>query len=109
MATVSAKVLKHHLKADGSYNVKIRIFHKNEKRYFDSEHYVTDKQMTKKMEIKDPFVNQLLHKKLINYRVLIGELCGRLEFFTCEQLRDYLVDSNKEINFIEFCDEHVHQ
>jgi integrase len=109
MATVCAKVLKHHLKADGTYNVKIRIFHKNEKRYFDSEHYVTDKQLTRKMEIKDPFVNQLLHKKLINYRVLIGELGGKLDFFTCEQLRDYLVDSNKEINFIEFCDEHVHQ
>lgn len=41
MATVCAKVLKHHLKADGSYNVKIRIFHRNEKRYIDTEHYVT--------------------------------------------------------------------
>ncbi len=30
MATICVKIFKHHLKADGSYNVKIRIFHKNE-------------------------------------------------------------------------------
>ena len=61
MATVCAKVFKHHLKADGSYNVKIRIFHKDEKRYIDTEHYVTDKQLSKNMTIKDPFINRMLN------------------------------------------------
>ena len=48
MATVCAKILKHHLKADGTYNVKIRVTHKNEKRHIDIEHYVTEKQLAKK-------------------------------------------------------------
>jgi len=32
MATVSAKVYEHHKKADGTYNVKIRVYHKEEKK-----------------------------------------------------------------------------
>jgi len=57
MATVCAKVFKHHLKTDGSYNVKIRIFHKNEKKYIDTEHYVTVKQLFKNLSIKDQVVH----------------------------------------------------
>ncbi len=109
MATVCAKILKHHLKADGTYNVKIRVTHKNEKRYIDTEHYVTEKQLTKKMILKDPIVEQMLNVKLIKYRVLIGELGPKLDFFTAGQLRDYLAESLKEINFIEFCDEYIRE
>ena len=32
MATVCVKVFKHHQKADGPYNVKIRVFHKQFRR-----------------------------------------------------------------------------
>ena len=41
MATVCVKILPHHLKGDGTYNVKIRITHKKVKRYIDTEHFVT--------------------------------------------------------------------
>jgi hypothetical protein len=41
MATISAKVFKHHKKADGTYNVKICIYHKKERVYIDTVHYVT--------------------------------------------------------------------
>ena len=51
MATVCAKVFKHHQKTDGTYNVKIRVFHKNERKWIDTIHFVTDKQLSKKMDI----------------------------------------------------------
>ena len=109
MATVSAKVLKHHLKADGSYNVKIRIFHKNEKRYIDTEHYVTDKQLSKNMAIKDPLINRKVNLKVDEYRLAISSISEKLDFFSAEALRDFLLNKNKEIDFIEFCDEHIRQ
>lgn len=41
MATVSALVHRHHRKSDGSYHVKIRVFH-HQKKYIETEYYVTD-------------------------------------------------------------------
>ena len=109
MATVCAKVFKHHQKTDGTYNVKIRVFHKDEKKWIDTTHYVTDKQLSRKMEIKDPFINNLINKTLDEYRLEIGKLGKRLEFFTCENLRDYLETHNQEIDFIKFCNEYIQQ
>ncbi|MFS2185578.1 site-specific integrase [Mucilaginibacter sp. Mucisp84] len=109
MATVSPKVLKHHLKTDGSYNVKIRIFHKGEKRYIDTNHYVSDKQLSKDLAIKDPFINRQLNKQIDEYRIAISELGERLDFFSAEALRDYLISKNEEVNFVNFCDAHIRQ
>jgi hypothetical protein len=108
MATVCAKVLKHQ-KADGTYNVKIRIFHKNEKRYIDTDHYVTDKQLSRNIAIKDPIINRRVNQKIDDYRIAISDLGDKLEFFNAETLRDYLSSKNEEINFIQFCDDHIRQ
>jgi hypothetical protein len=40
MATVSAKVYEHHKKSDGTYNVKICVYHKGERKFLDTNHYV---------------------------------------------------------------------
>ena len=56
MATVSAKVYEHHKKADGTYNVKICVYHKDERKFLDTNHYVVNKQLTKDYKIKDPFI-----------------------------------------------------
>jgi hypothetical protein len=109
MATVCAKVFKHHQKTDGTYNVKIRVYHKSEPKWIDTTHYVTDKQLSKKLIIKDPFVNSLINKTLDDFRLEIGKLGKRLEFFTCENLRDYLETHNQEIDFIKFCNEYIQQ
>jgi hypothetical protein len=33
----------------------------------------------------------------------------KLYFFSAEALRDFLLNNNKEIDFIEFCDDHIRQ
>ncbi len=53
MATVAAKVFETHEKSYGMYNVKIRIYHKNEKKYLDTSHFVSKKQLDSKFNIKD--------------------------------------------------------
>jgi len=76
MATVCVKILPHHLKADGTYNVKIRITQKKVKRYIDTEHFVTQKQLTKKLTLKDPFIEQQLNILVIKYRQEIALVSG---------------------------------
>jgi len=53
IATVSAKVFEHHKKADGTYNVKICVHHKDLRRYLDTNHFLVKKQLTKDYKIKE--------------------------------------------------------
>ncbi|SUJ28686.1 Site-specific recombinase XerD [Sphingobacterium spiritivorum] len=107
MATVSAKVIEHHKKADGTYNVKICVHHKNGRRYLDTKHYVVGKQLTKDLKIKDPFIADLVEQQLRDYRKEISTLDAKLEYFTVDALRDYLRDKNEDVDFIKFCDSHI--
>ena len=109
MATVSAKVFEHHKKADGTINVKIVIYHKDERKFIDTTHFVSKKQLTADFKIKDRFLLKLIDNTLDNYRDTISQLGNKLDFFTCEALRDYLKDKDKEIDFIQFCSDHITQ
>jgi integrase len=109
MATVAAVVFKHHEKNDGTFNVKIRIYHKFEKRYIDTTHFVSKQQLDSKYNIKDKLILKILDKTLDEYREAISQLDMKLEFFTCDGLRDYLKELNKDIDFIEFCTNHIEQ
>lgn len=109
MATVSAKVYQHHHKTDGTFNVKICVYHKNERKFIDTEHYVTQKQLDSKHKIKDKFILSFLDNTLKEYRESISSLGSKIEFFSAEALRDYLRDKGKDIDFIEFCNQHIEQ
>jgi hypothetical protein len=107
MATVNAVVYEHHKKTDGTYNVKIKIFHQKKRAHIETSHFVSAKQLNSDLQIKDKFILKLLEVTLENYRQSISELGERLDFFTAEQLRDYLLEKDKPIDFIEFCSRHI--
>lgn len=107
MATVSAKVYEHHKKSDGTYNVKICVYHKGERKFLDTNHYVVQKQLTKSKKIKDTFILDKLNEQLKEYRKAISDLDAMLENFTAESLRDYLKDKDEDVEFIQFCKEHI--
>lgn len=109
MATISAKVYEHHKKADGTYNVKICVHHKDQRKFIDTNHYVVKKQLTAKLKIKDNFVNDLIDDQLKGYRKIISELGEKLNFFNAESLRDYLRDKDADVDFIKFCQLHIEQ
>jgi len=109
MATVSAKVFEHHKKADGTWNVKIIIYHKDARKFIDTTHFVNKKQLDTKFKIRDKFLVRLIDNTLDSYREAISQLGAKLEFFSCEALRDFLKDKDKEIDFIQFCTDHIAQ
>ena len=107
MATVGIKIHKPHKKADGTYNVKIRVAHKGEKKYIDTPHFVVDKQLTAKSTLKDATLRQILNKTLDDYRITISNLGPKLELFNAETLRNNLRDKNEPMDFFKFCSNHI--
>ncbi|WP_199121438.1 phage integrase SAM-like domain-containing protein [Pedobacter sp. ASV28] len=113
MATLDAKIYVHHLKKDGTCNVKIRVYHKEQKRLIDTSHYLCEKQMKPHPEnkgeflIKDPFIKSLVVKELDEYRLAISKLGSRLRLFSPDDLKSYLTQTDEDIDFIKFCDDFI--
>jgi bacterioferritin (cytochrome b1) len=63
----------------------------------------------KEFSIKDPFVLEIVDKKLKDYRKTISQLEEKLDFFTADSLRDYLQKKDEEIDFIKFCANYIQQ
>ena len=83
------------------------VYHQGERKFIESPHFVSKRQITKDFEIKDKFVLKWLEEALNDFRLLITAIHSILDFFTCEQLRDYLRDSNKDIDIIDFANAHI--
>jgi len=109
MATVKGLILKHHKKTDGSYNVKIRISHNRISRYIDTPFFVSSKQVTKKLEIKDNITLAQTEPIVSRYRQLIGELSYKADWMTCDQIVKYLTTANEKIDFISFGEQHIEE
>jgi len=107
MATVTAVVYKQSKKQDGTFNVKIKLFHKNKRRLIDTPHHVSQKQLDEKNNIKDKFLLKLIEETLTDYRTAISELGSRLSFFSPDSLRNYLQNKDADIDFIKFCEQHI--
>lgn len=113
MTTVDAKVYVHHYKNDGTWNVKVRVYHKNQYRFIDTAHYLCDKQLKKhpknKCEflIKDPFIKKMVNDELDGYRLEISNLGSRLKLFSPDDLKSFLTQSDTSIDFIQFCEQFI--
>lgn len=86
MATLKAIV--DHRKADGTYNVKIRLTHCRKSLYIPTELYVTERQLTRSKKIKDPSIISTTNSIIDEMRIAIAALGVSVEVMSCEQLRD---------------------
>lgn len=109
MATVNAVILEHQKKADGTWNVKYRVYHKDKPKYIETVHFVSERQLDKNLKIKDRFLLKILDKRLDEYREAISDLGSRLQFFSADELKQYLIDFDREVDFLKFAEEHIAQ
>lgn len=107
MATANAVVYDQFKREDGTFHVQIKIFHKDVRRFIETNHYLTARQLDEKLKIKDKHILKSLEETLSDYRKTIGDLGPKLDFFTCEDLKDYLINKDKEVDFIAFCTQHI--
>lgn len=66
--TFKAVVYKHHKKADGTYNVKIRVTHNRQKRHISTNIYVTKDDLTRGYKIKSQNVLDNTKSIVENYQ-----------------------------------------
>lgn len=87
MATLKAVV--DHRKADGTYNVKIRLTHNRKALYIPTELYITERQMTRSKKIKDPNIVSATDSLIDEMRKAIASI-RHIEQMDCSQLREAL-------------------
>lgn len=66
--TFKAIVYSHHRKSDGTYNVKIRVTHNREKRHISTNVFVTAKDLTRGLKIKNAAVADQLKNEVEQYQ-----------------------------------------
>lgn len=106
MATINAVILPHQKKADGTWNVKIRIKKEKNCSFLATSHFINAKQIRKDNSIKDPIILAMIEPVLTEYRKKVGELGSKLSMYNAKQLADYLSGKNEvkaeNINVIAF-------
>lgn len=105
--TLKAVILKHNLREDGTYNVKIRVTLNRRTSYIGTEHYVGRKQLNDKYEIKDTFVLDEIDNDIRRLRKEVTLLGAKVNKFTASSLAEYLEGrrnpgTNTGIDFIAF-------
>lgn len=96
MATFKAEVYEHHKKADGSYNVKIRVTHKKKKRYLATSVYVFKDDMTRSLKIKDQDTIDKLDAMVKQYYNDIKELAGSIDYMSVGDIVGFILQKDEE-------------
>ena len=107
MALVKAVVYEEFKRTDGTYNVKIKVYHQKKKRFIDTQHFLSARQLDSDLKIKDKFILNELAVTLTDYRRTITELGPKLNFMTCDNLKDFLEGKDEEVDFVKFCSHHI--
>lgn len=109
MATLKAVV--DHRKADGTYNVKIRLTHNRKALYIPTELYITERQMTRSKKIKDPNIISATDSLIDEMRRAMASI-PHIEYMECSQLREALRRKMSEgeafhLDFFEYADSKI--
>ena len=90
MVTFKAEVYAHQRKADGTWNIKIRVTHNQKKRYLATAWYVTKDDLTRSLKIKNQRYVDLTDQLIKQYRQrcdLIGE---GIKSMSVDEVVDYI-------------------
>lgn len=95
MATFKAEVYAHQRRADGTYNIKIRIVHNRRKKYLPTAWYVTSADLTRSFRIKNQEYIDYTDDLIRRYRRICDRAGDRLRSMTVEQVAA-MVTSERE-------------
>ncbi|EJX03242.1 transposase, partial [gut metagenome] len=89
-------------RADGFYPVYIRIVHRSRMGYIKTSKIVTDKQLSKAGDIKDPVVNDYCAREILRYSDALNR--KDVSRYTVGELIEYLTNMDEETNFSEYAE-----
>lgn len=99
------KTVVRRKRADGFYPVYIRVVHRTKMGYISTGKIVTDKQLLKSGDIKDPVVNEYCSRQILRF----SEIMNKKDFtnFSVSDLIDYLLHSDEDVCFSEYASQFI--
>lgn len=107
MASISATILKHHKKQNGSYNVKIRISQKSKSVYIDTSIIANKQDLDTKLRLKKIFIDKFLSVELNRMREIINTIGTRVDLMTADQIKAILSEKGEALDFFTFYNEYA--
>lgn len=110
MATFKAEVYAHQRKADGTYNIKIRVTHNQRKKYLATPWYVTKDDLTRSMKIKNQKYIDYTDTLIKSYRSKCDRLGMGAKGMSVEEIVDYIQQDKPEswdLDIAEYMRQHI--
>ncbi len=86
MATFKAEVYAHQKRSDGTYNIKIRVTHKQRKKYLATPWYVGKEDLTRSLKLKNQRYIDMVEDLLRRYRSICNNVGEGLNNMNVEQV-----------------------
>lgn len=96
MATFKAEVYAHQKKQDGTWNIKIRVFHNGRKKYIPTSWYVTKEDLTRSLKLKNQSYIDLTDSLVKTYRKRCDVLGERLKGMTVDEVVNWVTGEGQE-------------
>lgn len=97
MATFKAEVYAHQKKADGTYNIKIRVTQNMRKKYLSTPWYVTREDLTRSLKLKNQKYVDLTDDLIKKYRSRCDRVGEALKSMTVEQVVEIITRDAQEV------------
>lgn len=111
MLTINAEIKKDGLRSDGTYNVKLRFTLDRKMRRLSTSLFVTSKDLTKELKIKQNSpIKQEIDSLIRSYQERCAKLQVELNHYTIDEVMDYLDGEHQKqqtIDFIKFSREWI--
>lgn len=99
------KSLVRYKRADGFYQVYIRVLHHTKSGYIKTDKFVTDQQISRKGEIKDAVVNEYCAREILRYNEMINR--HDISHYTVNELIEFLLESETEVCFSQYARQYI--
>lgn len=97
MATFKAEVYAHQKKADGTYNIKIRVTQNMRKKYLSTPWYVTREDLTRSLKLKNQKYIDLTDDLIKKYRSRCDRVGEAIKTMTVEQVVEIITRDTQEV------------
>lgn len=99
MATFKAEVYAHQKKADGTYNIKIRVTHKQRKKYLATPWFVSKEDLTRSLKLKNQRYIDMVEEVIRRYRTICNDVGEALNDMSVEQVVELVTRKRENDSF----------
>ena len=96
-------------RSDGTYNVKIRVIHNRKIKYIKTPYYVSEKDVTKTLKIKNHAILDSLDSVVVDYKKKLLKVGLSIDSWDVDRIVTHLTSSTDSfsLDFIKYCKDYV--